>query len=77
MNVAILGYGVVGSGVAKVLKENAGIITQKTGHEFKVTKILDIRDFKCHELESCFTKDLSHISPLTKEKFGLFFAFSK
>lgn len=62
MNVAILGYGVVGSGVAKVLKENAGIITQKTGHEFKVTKILDIRDFPLSEYRSVMTKSFEDIA---------------
>lgn len=62
MNVAILGYGVVGSGVAKILKENAGIITEKTGHEFKVTKILDIRDFPLSEYRSIMTKSFEDIA---------------
>ena len=62
MNVAILGYGVVGSGVAKVLKENAGIITEKTGHELKVVKILDIRDFPLSEYRSIMTKNFEDIA---------------
>ena len=62
MNVAILGYGVVGSGVAKVLKENSKTITEKTGHEFKVTRILDIRDFPLSEYRSIITKNFEDIA---------------
>lgn len=61
MNVAILGYGVVGSGVAKVLKENSGIITEKTGHEIKLTKILDIKEFPLSEYRSIMTKSFDDI----------------
>lgn len=62
MNVAILGYGVVGSGVAKVLKENSKTITEKTGHEFNVTKILDIREFPLSEYRSIITKNFEDIA---------------
>ena len=62
MNVAILGYGVVGSGVAKVLKENSGIIKEKTGHEFKLTRILDIKDFPLSEYRSIITKNFEDVA---------------
>lgn len=62
MNVAILGYGVVGSGVAKVLKENSKTITEKTGHEFKVSRILDIREFPMSEYRSIITKNFEDIA---------------
>ncbi len=62
MNVAILGYGVVGSGVAKVLKENAKTIKEKTGYDFKVTRILDIRDFPLSEYRSIMTKSFDDIA---------------
>ncbi len=62
MNVAILGYGVVGSGVAKVLKENGKTITEKTGYSFKVTRILDIRDFPLSEYRSIMTKSFDDIA---------------
>ena len=62
MNVAILGYGVVGSGVAKVLKENSKTIEKKTGHEFKVTRILDIRDFPLSEYRTIITKNFEDIA---------------
>ncbi|MDF2986969.1 MAG: homoserine dehydrogenase [Eubacterium sp.] len=45
INVAILGYGVVGSGVAEVIRKNSESIKQRAGTEIKVKWILDIRDF--------------------------------
>lgn len=62
MNVAILGYGVVGSGVAKVLKENSKTITEKTGYEFKVTRILDIREFPLSEYRTIITNNFEDIA---------------
>lgn len=43
--VAVLGYGVVGSGVVEVIKKNRLSISQRAGEEICVKKILDIRDF--------------------------------
>ena len=62
MNVAILGYGVVGSGVAKVLKENSKTITEKTGYEFKVIRILDIREFPLSEYRTIITNNFEDIA---------------
>lgn len=62
MNVAILGYGVVGSGVAKVLKENAKTITEKTGYGFKVTRILDKREFPLSEYRAIITNNFDDIA---------------
>lgn len=45
INVAILGYGVVGSGVAEVIRKNSESIKQRAGTEIRVKWILDIRDF--------------------------------
>lgn len=45
INVAVLGYGVVGSGVAEVIKRNSDSIKQRSGTEIRVKWILDIRDF--------------------------------
>lgn len=62
MNIAILGYGVVGSGVAKVLKENSKTISEKTGHEIKLTRILDIRDFPLSEYRAIITKNFEDVA---------------
>lgn len=61
VNVAILGFGVVGSGVAELLLENADIISKKAGEEVKVKYILDIRDFPDSIFKNCFVKDFSVI----------------
>ena len=45
INVAILGFGVVGSGVADVLTENRSIIENKVGEKINIKYILDLRDF--------------------------------
>lgn len=45
MDVAIIGYGVVGSGVAEVIRKNGQSIGMRAGEEIRVKKILDIRDF--------------------------------
>ena len=45
INVSILGYGTIGSGVFQVLKENCQIIAKRTGEEIRVKSILDLRDF--------------------------------
>ena len=45
INVAVLGYGTVGSGVVEVLENNKEEITKKSGEELNVKYILDLRDF--------------------------------
>ena len=45
VNVAILGFGVVGSGVAEVLAENGPHIAQKVDGPVRLKYILDVRDF--------------------------------
>ena len=43
--IAILGFGVVGSGVAEVLTENKTIIEKRLGDSLDIKYILDLRDF--------------------------------
>ncbi len=43
--IAILGFGVVGSGCADVLETNKKLIAQRCGFEIEVKYILDLRDF--------------------------------
>lgn len=43
--IAILGFGVVGSGVAEVLTQNKTLIENKLGEEVEIKYILDLRDF--------------------------------
>ena len=44
-NIAILGFGVVGCGVAEVIEMNKERIAMRLGEELAVKKILDIREF--------------------------------
>lgn len=45
VNIAVLGYGVVGSGVVEVIETNKSIVNKKSGQELEVKYILDLRDF--------------------------------
>ena len=53
--VAIMGYGVVGSGVAEVLSENAAIIARKAGQPIAIRRILDLRSFPDSPFADRFT----------------------
>ena len=61
INVAILGYGVVGSGVHEIIREHADDLIGKTGDKLNVKYILDIRDFSGHPDAALFTKDYDDI----------------
>ena len=45
VNVAILGFGTVGSGVAEVLTQNGKLIDSRVGGLVRLKYILDVRDF--------------------------------
>lgn len=61
INVAVLGYGVVGSGVVEVIKKNRLSIAQKAGDEIRVKKILDIRDFSDSPDKDLLTKNAEEV----------------
>ncbi len=61
MNVAILGFGIVGSGVAEVIKNNCKSIEENSNVSLKVTRILDIRDFPNSEYKDILTKNFDDI----------------
>lgn len=61
-NIAIMGFGTVGSGVYEIVKGNDGILQRNAnGEEIKVKRILDIRDFSDHEDASLFTMNFEDI----------------
>lgn len=45
INVAVLGYGTVGSGVVEVLESNREVISRRAGDTLNIKYILDLRDF--------------------------------
>lgn len=61
MNVAILGFGVVGSGVAEVISQNAEHIKENSNVTLEIKKILDIRDFPDSKFAPLMTKDFEEI----------------
>lgn len=61
INVAVLGFGVVGSGVVELIEKNAETINKGLSEKICVKKILDIRDFEGHKYEKLFTKDFDEI----------------
>ena len=56
---AIMGYGVVGSGVYEVMKKNSSHIAVKSMNGIEVKYILDTRDFPGSEIESKLIKDFA------------------
>ena len=61
VNVAILGFGTVGSGVAEVLTTNGGLIDQRVENLVRLKYILDVRDFPDSPYRDCFVKDFGVI----------------
>ncbi|MBE6538929.1 MAG: homoserine dehydrogenase [Ruminococcaceae bacterium] len=61
INVAILGFGVVGSGTAEVIEKNKDVIKEKTGAELCIKHILDLRDFPGSPFEKLITHDFNDI----------------
>ncbi len=61
MKVAIMGYGTIGSGVAKVLDTNRDIISERLGEPLELKYILDLRDFPDDPHKDCFVKDYKDI----------------
>lgn len=56
MKIAVLGFGTVGSGVCRMLRENAPLLSRRVGEEMEVKYILDVRDFP----ESPFAEKIIH-----------------
>ncbi len=61
INVAVFGYGTVGSGVVEVINDNADLISKRVGDDVKVKYILDLRDFPGDKYESLVTHDVEDI----------------
>ena len=61
VQVAILGFGTVGSGVAEVLTRNGGLIDRRVDDLVRLKYILDVRDFPDSPYGDCFVKDFSVI----------------
>ena len=60
-NIAVLGYGVVGSGTVEILYNNKETLEKKIGEEYEVKYILDLRDFPDSPYADKFTKSFDDI----------------
>ena len=60
-NIAILGFGVVGSGVAEVLAMNAAKIENQVGDKVNIKYILDLRKFPGSPFEALVTDDAEKV----------------
>lgn len=61
MKIAVLGYGVVGSGVVELMHKNPESINAKAGTDIEIKYILDIRDFDDSPFKHLFIKDFNII----------------
>lgn len=61
INIAVLGFGTVGAGVAEVLRKNGALIAERLGEEVQLKYILDIRDFPDSFFGSLVVHDFSVI----------------
>ena len=59
--IAVLGHGVVGSGVAELLQMNHVSIAKKAGDEIEIKRILDLREFNDLPYADKFTKNFDDI----------------
>lgn len=61
INISVLGYGTVGSGVVEVLNTNQESISKKAGNDINVKYVLDLRDFEGDPIQEKIVHDYSVI----------------
>lgn len=61
INVGVLGYGTVGSGVVEIIQKNHDIIEKRAGKELKMKYVLDLRDFPGDPVEDILVHDFEVI----------------
>ncbi len=60
-NVAIMGYGTVGSGVYQIIQKNNSHVSRRAGDEVRVKYVLDLRDFPGDPVEEVLVHDVEVI----------------
>ena len=61
INVAVMGYGTVGSGVVEVLRTNGELINERAQDVINVKYVLDLRDFPGDQVEEILIHDFETI----------------
>lgn len=62
MEIAVLGYGTVGSGVVEVLNLNRENISRRAGKDINVKYVLDLREFPGNPVENILVHDFNKIA---------------
>ena len=61
VNIAVMGYGTVGSGVVEVINTNGATINQRVGDEIHIKYVLDLRDFPRDPIQEKIIHDFDTI----------------
>lgn len=61
INVSVLGYGTVGSGVVEIIRENNALIAKRIGEDIRTKYVLDLRDFPGDPVEEILVHDFETI----------------
>lgn len=61
INIAVLGYGTVGSGVVEVINTNSESINKRAGQEINIKYVLDLREFPGSPIEKILVHDFDTI----------------
>lgn len=61
INIAVMGYGTVGSGVVEVLRRNSQVINDRVGEELRVKYVLDLRGFPGDPVEEILIHEFDTI----------------
>ena len=61
VNIAVMGYGTVGSGVVEVINTNGARINQRIGDELQIKYVLDLRDFPGDPIQEKIVHDFDTI----------------
>lgn len=61
IQIAVFGYGTVGSGVVEVIEKNKDVINKKAGEQLNIKYVLDLRDFPGDPVQEKLVKDVNII----------------
>lgn len=61
INIAVMGYGTVGSGVVEVVNTNGARINQRIGEELNIKYVLDLKDFPGNPVQEKIVHDFETI----------------
>ena len=61
INIAVMGYGTVGSGVVEVVNTNGARINQRIGDELNIKYVLDLKDFPGNPVQEKIIHDFETI----------------